>query len=143
MTRIVINNLNDLKDVTRFVDAHFVGHTPEAQNGKVAFINHLQSMAKNRKRFVHTPVQTIAMGDVVLVHSKQVDRDVENDLGTGYIDIFRFNNQGQIVEQWNVKQKVKPVDERYNINEIFAYPYRWSCSFILFIYKPELDVTLR
>ncbi|GLQ74144.1 nuclear transport factor 2 family protein [Vibrio penaeicida] len=119
------NDLSDLNDVRRFVDANFVGHTPEAQNGKGAFINHLQGMAQNGKRFVRTPAQTIAMGDMVLVHSKQVDRDVENDLGTGYIDIFRFNNQGKIVEQWSVEQKVKPVDERYNINEIFAYPYRW------------------
>ncbi|SHO21859.1 Putative uncharacterized protein [Moritella viscosa] len=59
------------------------------------------------------------MGDMVLVHSRQTNLDIKSDLGTGYIDIFRFNDEGKIVEHWDIEEKVS--GKSNNDNDIFGY----------------------
>jgi predicted SnoaL-like aldol condensation-catalyzing enzyme len=60
------------------------------------------------------------MGDMVLVHSKQTDLGKKGDLGVGYIDIFRFNSEGKIVEHWDIAET--QTGESANENDVFGYP---------------------
>ena len=60
------------------------------------------------------------MGDFVLVHSKVTDPSVEGDLGIGYMDIFRFNDEGLIVEHWDIEEAQTGVSA--NENDVFGYP---------------------
>jgi predicted SnoaL-like aldol condensation-catalyzing enzyme len=60
------------------------------------------------------------MGDMVLVHSKQTDLNKEGDLGIGYMDIFRFDDNGQIVEHWDIAEA--QTGESANDNDVFGYP---------------------
>ena len=60
------------------------------------------------------------MGDMVLVHSKQTNLDKKDDLGIGYIDIFRFDSEGLIVEHWDITEP--QTGKSANNNDVFGYP---------------------
>ncbi|WP_170432226.1 hypothetical protein [Ruegeria arenilitoris] len=64
--------------------------------------------------------KTIAMGDIVRVHSKMTDLSVEGDLSIGYMDIFRFNDEGLIVEPWDIEEA--KTGESANENDMLGYP---------------------
>ncbi|CCO48640.1 conserved hypothetical protein [Vibrio nigripulchritudo SOn1] len=148
-----VNTYNNLEDSTKLeylLADNFIAYTADAQISKFDHINSLEEAARQNKRFVRTPAKAIAMGDMALVHSKHLEVGSDNEFGTGHIDIFRFNNSGKIVEQWNIAQDVKSFYERdaagdlvldadgkpvvalnawgqpnrRNNNDIFAYPYK-------------------
>ncbi len=60
------------------------------------------------------------MGEMVLVHSMQVDLNNENDRGSGFIDIFRFEKNGLIAEHWDIAEAI--LEKSKNNNGILTYP---------------------
>ena len=98
----------------------YIQHNPEVPDGKDALLDYLDFLHKKNTKFDTEIAKTIAMGDMVLVHSKQVDLNKKEDLGTGYIDIFRFNSDGLIVEHWDIIEPQTGVSQ--NGNDVFDYP---------------------
>ncbi|WP_170330248.1 nuclear transport factor 2 family protein [Ruegeria arenilitoris] len=115
------NNPSDTSAVENYVSAEtYIQHNPYVPDGRDAFIGYLDSMAGEGKRYETQFAKTIAMGDFVLVHSKVTDPSVEGDLGIGCMDIFRFNDEGLIVEHWDIEEAQIGVSA--NENDVFGYP---------------------
>lgn len=116
----VFANPSDTSAVTDFVsDETYIQHNPYVPNGREAFLGYLAELAANNTRFETEIAKTIATGDMVLVHSKQTNPDKDGDLGTGYMDIFRFDDAGQIVEHWDIEEA--QTGESANDNDVFGY----------------------
>ncbi|WP_114786051.1 nuclear transport factor 2 family protein [Vibrio tetraodonis] len=101
-------------------DETYIQHNPEVPDGKDALLDYLDYLHKNDAKYSTQIAKTIAMGDMVLVHSKQIDLNKKGDFGTGYIDIFRFNHDGLIVEHWDVVET--QTGKSKNKNSVFSYP---------------------
>lgn len=113
-------NPGDTSAVEAYVFADtYIQHNPYVPSGREAFLGYLGSLAADGKRFDTLIAKTIAMGDFVLVHSRQTNPDVEGDLGTGYMDIFRFNDEGLIVEHWDIEEA--QTGQSANDNDVFGY----------------------
>lgn len=113
------NNPSNVSAVDNFVAEQYIQHNPYVADGPQALVDYLKSLASDGVRLKTEIAKTIAMGDMVLVHSRQTNLDIKNDLGTGYIDIFRFNDEGKIVEHWDIEEKVS--GKSNNDNDIFGY----------------------
>lgn len=114
------DTLSDLSAIEKYVADDYIQHNPEGADGKEAFFGLMKYLRDDEKLKGKTTIaKTISMGDMVLVHSKQVDLNKKNDRGTGYIDIFRFNDEGLIAEHWDITERVP--EKSMNTNGIFTY----------------------
>jgi len=120
----VLNTFEDPTDtsaITDFVSAEtYIQHNPHVPDGRDAFAGYLDYLAGEGIRFETDIAKTIAMGDFVLVHSRQINPAIEGDLGNGYMDMFRFNEDGLIVEHWDVEEA--QTEASANGNGVFEYP---------------------
>lgn len=114
------DNPSDLTAVNDFVAEDMIQHNPWVVDGRGGLAGYLTELATTGTKLQTTIAKTIAMGDMVLVHSRQIDLGKAGDLGTGYIDIFRFNDAGQIAEHWDISEAVPETSN--NKNDIFGYP---------------------
>ncbi|MEH6444330.1 MAG: nuclear transport factor 2 family protein [Oceanospirillaceae bacterium] len=113
------NNPSDTSAIKKYVADEYIQHNPYVADGAGPLVGYLSELAKNKVHLKTDIAKTIAMGDMVLIHSRQTNLDVKGDLGTGYMDIFRFNDAGKIVEHWDIEEKV--TGESSNKNDIFGY----------------------
>ncbi|OYU37912.1 MAG: hypothetical protein CFE33_18620 [Pseudorhodobacter sp. PARRP1] len=114
------DNPADLTAVNDFVAEDMIQHNPWVVDGRGGLAGYLTELATAGTKLQTTIAKTIAMGDMVLVHSRQIDLGKDGDFGTGYIDIFRFNDAGQIAEHWDISEAVPEISN--NKNDIFGYP---------------------
>ncbi len=115
------DNLGDTSAIEKYVsDEIYIQHNPKVGDGKTAFLGYINDLKGKNFTFKTTIAKTIAMGDMVLVHSKRVETDKPDDRGTGYIDIFRFDTTGMITEHWDITEVVP--EKSNNTNGIFTYP---------------------
>ena len=116
----VFSQLDDISAARDYIADDYIQHNPTVADGKPAFIALLEELGGMQLQIETTIAKTIAMGDMVLIHSRQRDGSNPEDLGKGYIDIFRFNDDGKIVEHWDIEEAVPA--ESANDNDIFGYP---------------------
>nr|WP_314497510.1 nuclear transport factor 2 family protein [uncultured Chryseobacterium sp.] len=116
----VFDNLNDLSPVENFVSSEYIQHNPTVADGKQAFIDMLNGLNQISYKSSTKIAKTLAFGDMVIVHSHVTDPTVSNDNGTGGMDIFRFDSNGQIVEHWDVLETM--TGSSLNNNDPFYYP---------------------
>lgn len=115
------DNPSDTSAVTDFIsESTYIQHNPEVPDGRDALIGYLNYLDEKGASFKTDIAKTIAMGDMVLIHSKQTDLSKEGDLGVGYIDIFRFDTNGLIVEHWDIAEP--QTGKSANKNDVFGYP---------------------
>lgn len=111
---LMFNQCEPRLAIEQYAGDQYIQHNPHVGDGKEAFIEYFERMSAEYPGKKTTFKRAVAEDKYVVLHCHQQWPDGQDYAG---IDIFRFDDNGKIVEHWDVLQVI--TCESKNDNGLF------------------------
>lgn len=108
---MMFNACKPAQAIDQYAGADYVQHNPHVTTGKQGFIDYFEKMAAEYPGKRVEVKRAFAEGDHVILHCHQIWPEGLEYAG---IDIFRLDNNGKIVEHWDVLQELPAHSKNHN-----------------------------
>lgn len=111
---LMFNQCKPREAIEKYAGGKYIQHNPHVGDGKEAFVEYFEKMAAEYPGKKTRFIRSIAEDNYVVLHCHQHWPGSDDYAG---IDIFRFDDDGKVVEHWDVLQVV--TSESKNDNGLF------------------------
>lgn len=111
---LMFNQCKPREAIEMYAGDEYIQHNPHVADGKEAFIEYFDRMAADFPGKKTHFIRSVAEDNYVVLHCHQEWPGSDDYAG---IDIFRFDDDGKVLEHWDVLQVVN--NESKNDNGLF------------------------